>query len=902
MVGMPEESNTLGFPQRAANASAEQDRTWLRLAIETANLFTWHMDPVTHDISSSANANAVLGFPLETNPDDVRALVHPDDREDVTRRFERAIQGEEKLEAEFRFIRPGVGDEVWVNAQGIMVEHGEDNGARLVGVTQNITDRKRRELNVVFLAELAEELTRLSSPDDILRAAGEKVKRYFGVSRLAFVTVNEAANQVTAVYESYEPDLVGGLGTQRLSDYVSEDDLLEFKQGRPVAVGDVSMDPRTASRADAYRAFRIQAQLMAPHVSNGSLDFIVAMQHATPYRWRGDEIELAREIAARVHSRVERAWADVALRQSEDQYRALLESIDQGFSLVDVLFDEDGDAVDYRFLEVNAAFERHTGLHDAAGKRMTELAPDHEAHWFETYGRVATTGESVRFTNEARSLGGRWFDVNAFRVGGPESRKVAILFTDVTEARRAEIAVRKSEERLRRAIEIDSVGVVYFRTDGTITFANEAFLRMSGYTHEDVENGRVRWDKMTPPEWMADTRRALDEFTTLGRISPYEKEYIRKNGSRWWALFAGTRLDDGEGVKFVIDITANKRAVAERERLAAIVEYSRDAVIGIDLDGTVTDWNKAAEDLYGYTAKEIVERDAALLVPTDRAEESIEHLRRLKRGEDIPSFDTERLRKDGSLVEVEVQLSPIRDPGNHVVGAAVIVRDATARKRLERAQDDFLAMASHDLRSPVTVINGQVQLMKRRKAYDEERVDVILEQTRRVERLIGDLQQVVQLESGGIELQRVSVDLGELAQDAAERSGTQSPRHTVRADVPGEPVVGTWDRDRIAQVLDNLLGNAVKYSPDESEITVGVTIIDREARLSVTDQGEGIPHEKLSQLFERFYRADHGGTTSGLGLGLYIARMLTEAHGGRIWAETEPGKGSSFIVALPMEP
>jgi len=139
----------------------------------------------------------------------------------------------------------------------------------------------------------------------------------------------------------------------------------------------------------------------------------------------------------------ERKRAEEALRASEEKYHTLFESIDEGFCIVEVIFDGAGEPVDYRFLEVNPAFERHTGLHDAAGKRMRELEPRHEEHWFETYGRIALTGEPERFQNAAEYLDDRFYDVYAFRIGAPDERKVAILFTDITSRRKAE------EERLR---------------------------------------------------------------------------------------------------------------------------------------------------------------------------------------------------------------------------------------------------------------------------------------------------------------------------------------------------------------------------------------------------------------------------------------------------------------------
>jgi PAS domain S-box-containing protein len=133
----------------------------------------------------------------------------------------------------------------------------------------------------------------------------------------------------------------------------------------------------------------------------------------------------------------QRRAADEALRQSQERYHSLFETLIEGFCIIEVLFDADDRPIDYRLLEINPAFEAQTGLHDAQGKRMRELVPEHEARWFEIYGKVALTGESTRVVNEARALN-RWFDVSAYRVGGPDSRKVAILFNDITEPRRAD--------------------------------------------------------------------------------------------------------------------------------------------------------------------------------------------------------------------------------------------------------------------------------------------------------------------------------------------------------------------------------------------------------------------------------------------------------------------------------
>ena len=232
------------------------------------------------------------------------------------------------------------------------------------------------------------------------------------------------------------------------------------------------------------------------------------------------------------------------------------------------------------------------------------------------------------------------------------------------------------------------------------------------------------------------------------------------------------------------------------------------------------------------------------------------------------------------------------------------VLDLSERRRLEALQRQFVASVSHELRNPVAGIRGVAQLLRRRGAYDATAVETIVAQTRHLERLIDDLLTASRLETGRLDLRRAPTDLVALAAAAADEARAASARHPVRVEAPAGPLVGVWDGDRLAQVLRNLLGNAVKYSPDGGEIVVRVAAHGPTAEVAVTDHGAGVGPAELPRLFDRFYRA---GTVAaevpGLGLGLAIAKELVEAHGGRLWAESAgPGRGSTFRLALPWPP
>jgi signal transduction histidine kinase len=209
---------------------------------------------------------------------------------------------------------------------------------------------------------------------------------------------------------------------------------------------------------------------------------------------------------------------------------------------------------------------------------------------------------------------------------------------------------------------------------------------------------------------------------------------------------------------------------------------------------------------------------------------------------------------------------------------------------------------THDLKTPLTSIKGLAQLMLRRQEYSAPSLVTIVSQSNHLERLINDLLDVARMEAGRLDLQLAPVDLGDVARQAVNQAQATTSRHMIRAEIIEQPIVHEWDGDRLGQVLQNLLTNAIKYSPDGGEIVVRVEDDPghREARFAVSDCGIGIPREALPRLFSRFYRVDESLTSGdGLGLGLYICRSLVEAHGGRIEVDSASGCGSSFTVRLP---
>jgi len=320
-----------------------------------------------------------------------------------------------------------------------------------------IAERERVEMELrrseqihSYLVTLGDALRPLNEPFEIQEAALRVLCTYLGADRAFYAEVYEERDEYV-ITRTFSNGIPIPTGTFALSTMPMTAELAH--SGQVVAVDDAPAEQRLSEtdRA-AYASRKIAAAIGVPLLNNGRWVAGVGVLNAAPRRWTDDEIGLVRETAERVWSAVERARAEEALRESEENYRTLFDSIDEGFCTIEVLFDDDGKALDYRFLQVNASFVRQTGIKDAPGKRMREIAPEHEEHWFETYGRVARSGEPVRFESEAAELG-RWYDTYAFRVEDPKLNRVGILFSDVTERKRAEAELQQARDELEMRVQ-----------------------------------------------------------------------------------------------------------------------------------------------------------------------------------------------------------------------------------------------------------------------------------------------------------------------------------------------------------------------------------------------------------------------------------------------------------------
>jgi len=428
-----------------------------------------------------------------------------------------------------------------------------------------------------------------------------------------------------------------------------------------------------------------------------------------------------------------------------------------------------------------------------------------------------------------------------------------------------------------------------------------------------------------------DTGRRFDSFThnivhdSLGKLvesvieteSSVEQEVIDKK-SNWYLLRVLPYITRGQvdgAVLTLVDITSLKQAESKLAELSEIVEHSDDAIFRQDLDGSIRTWNRGAERLFAIKAPKVLGGHVEMLGLECRDLKFDQILRITASGESLDHVEARHKRKDGTVVDIAISVSPIRDVHDEVIGASTIARDVTQQKQAEAEvreavvrRDNFLAMLSHELRNPLAAVLNATNLMKEVGVESqpvEEAKDVIEHNVRHVARILDDLLDVSRITNDKINLHREVVDLSTLMIDVVEcvQHHVDAKQQELHVSQPPEPLYVDGDVGRLQQMQVNLLVNASKYTGGNGRIEYSLSQDGDEAIISIADDGVGIPESLLSRIFEPFVQAEQtiDRAQGGMGLGLTLVSKVAEAHGGTVSAESRgSAQGSIFSIALPL--
>jgi PAS domain S-box-containing protein len=493
-------------------------------------------------------------------------------------------------------------------------------------------------------------------------------------------------------------------------------------------------------------------------------------------------------------------------------------------------------------------------------------------------------------------------------------RGFAKIVRDISERKHWEDALAQSERRFRALIEQSVDAIVLNDAQGTITEASPALTRFLGYQRDEIV-GRFAGDFIHPDDHERIAALFADCLQHACPVGPAEYRIRHKDGSWCWVEGTATNLLADPAVQAVVinvhDVTERKQAaerlVDREERFRLLVQHSSDLITVLAPDGTVLYQSPSLEAVLGYPPAEREGQNifaAPLVHPDDAAVLQAMFRQALDQPDALVRAEYRLRHKDGRWRWIEgIARNLLHDP--RIGGIIVNSRDITERKDYEQRQDDFIRIAAHELRAPLTSVQGFAQILARRAARAGhpdlvQIVSKITEAVSRMDTLVQELLDVSRVQTGNLVFDRQPVALSALASDiVAEIQPLAADHRLVIAEA--EPVVVMADALKTTQVLRNLLLNAIKYSPDADRVIVRVSREDSVGRVRIQDFGVGIPVEEQERVFERFGRVQATrGRFPGLGLGLYITKGLVEGQGGTIGVESRPGAGSTFSVTLPL--
>lgn len=626
-----------------------------------------------------------------------------------------------------------------------------------------------------------------------------------------------------------------------------------------------------------------------------------------------------------------------ALKESENLYKTLFENTEDGFEIIELLYNDLEKVYDYRWIKVNKAWEKQVGLKSAylECKRASDIYSVVENYWLERYDRVIKSGKSERYEvygEETR----RWFDCLCFPY---TERKVGILFKDITKKKHAENALIESEHLYRTLFEntedifqineliYDEFGKV---SDYKLIKVNDAFEIHTGLKAIDVIG------KQAKNIFTCDLNNRIEKFDEVKNSNKVERyEFYCDNTKRWYDIlcFPYTKGLVGELSR---DITEHKEYERKIALHAEILSNVQDAVVVTDENIVITYCNRAYINLFGWNEHEIIGKSIYNFLNTYTDAGSKAEIRKLlKDNDNLPdAFQFKELScfcKDGKKVIIDLNISRLKGTNDDFKGFIASIRDVSQRvedlnklqhseknakklieklRRADENKNEFLNMLSHEIRNPLAAAMLSLSLLN---SVNENNVQAtkakgtLKRQLKHLSCLVDDLLDLTRIKTNKINLNKEILEINELVQNVVidHRSQYNKKEVNLKLESSSSSLYIEADNVRITQALDNLLNNAVKFTQNGDTTIIKVERDENkfEVEITIKDTGIGISPELQPYLFDPFMQVDNSieRSNGGLGLGLAIVKGMVELHGGSVKVFSEGiGKGTKFTIRLPL--
>ena len=505
-----------------------------------------------------------------------------------------------------------------------------------------------------------------------------------------------------------------------------------------------------------------------------------------------------------------------------------------------------------------------------------------------------TEGKPIKFAARDK-IKNKWFGVKAY----PFQKGLAIFVSDITKRKRSDNKIKENEKRFRLITENAKDLISITDKHGNYVYLNPSFEKTLGYKIEKLLGTNLMNIVNSSDFSHLDDWRNMEDFQY--RVKRIDGEWIWLESNRFKIKWQNRTFYVGIGR----DVTEKRIAREELQKLYSAVEQTLDGIFITTLNGQILYVNPAFEKITGYTEKEVLGKNPNIINSGKHKKVFFTKLWKTINGGKTFRGMVINKKKNGELFYTDHTITPVKDELGNITYFVGIWKDITSHIEEEKRKDEFISIASHELKTPITTVKVFTQLLQKMfKDSGNKDVNKYLDrmgyQVDKLTNLVRDLLDVSRLQTGKLELRKEKFDIGKLIKEIAENFDATDNTHKIFIEGKPKKMVKA-DRDRIEQVIINLISNAIKYSPDADRVEIEIKSEKNDIIISVKDFGVGIAQEYLNKIFGRFYRVydTRDKTFPGLGMGLYISYEIVERHRGKMWVESKKDEGSIFYFSLP---
>lgn len=797
------------------------------------------------------------------------------------------------------------------------------------------------------LAEITRKIRMSIELKEILQAAVTEVQHLLACDRVLILEV-EANHTAVPISESILPDLTPLLGYELADPLLMGEYLARYRHGEVFAIDDLHQASISLDIKQLLKQFQVQAKLVVPILSQNELKgLLVAHQCHHPRQWQAHEIQLLKQLADQIGVALsqaqllnnleelvshrtdelttannllqteiaERKQTEATLRENQQKLTGILDNADEAIISINE---------QQRIQLFSQGAEQIFGyqLHEIIGQPLDILLPNvfrqvHRQH-IKQFG--SSTEQSRQMAQRNSSVFGRRKNGQEFpgeasvaKLHTREGMLFTVMLKDITERKQTQEKLRSSKALLAKAEKIAKIGSwEYDHQLKQRSWSEELFSILGFPQKQSIPSCQEILDRVHPED-----RLLVKNTLHKGHIEgePWQFNYrLLLNGTIKYVESRGEPTLDAQGkvlkvLETIMDVSeriqAEKSVQRSEEQLRLITDALPVLIAYIDHQQRYRYSNRTYETWYGKPRSSLLGRPMKELVGRENYQHMLPYIETALSGKAV-TFENQRLNDNGSYSWMNIVYIPDFDSNGEVKGFFSMVDDITDRKAIEQIKSEFISIASHEMRTPLTSIHGVIELLCAGRLGElseagSQMAAMALRNSDRLVHLVNDILDLERMESGQDKIVKQKCVSAELIQQAIDSVQPLAKELEIILTTESTSIKLLADCDRIMQTLINLISNAIKFSPANSQVEIKAQLQNKNILFTVKDQGRGIPADKLEAIFERFQQVDASDSRKkgGTGLGLAICRHIVEQHGGKIWVESVYGKGSTFFFSVP---